>query len=137
MALSGPEDSAPRAAPVAGGGVLHSLRALLATLLATLRTRGELLQTELEEERLRVAGIALFAIAGAVFLLLGVLLLSLFLVLLFWDSNRVLMAGLLAFVYLAIGAGCALAARRRSRVKSRLFAASLAELGADGERLRD
>ena len=120
-----------------GGGLLHSLRALLATLLATLRTRGELLQVELEEERLRVAGIALFAIAGAIFLLLGVMLLSFFLVLLFWDSNRVLMAGLLAFVYLAIGAACALAARRRSRVKSKLFAASLAELGADGERLGD
>jgi len=117
--------------------LLHSLRALLATLLATLRTRGELLQVELEEERLRVAGIALFAIAGAIFLLLGVMLLSFFLVLLFWDSNRVLMAGLLAFVYLAIGAACALAARRRSRVKSKLFAASLAELGADGERLGD
>jgi uncharacterized membrane protein YqjE len=139
MALSAPEDPAPPSAhaPAAGGGLLQSLRALLATLLATVRTRGELLQAELEEERLRVAGIALFAVAGAVFLLLGVLLLSFFLILLFWDSSRVLMAGLLAFAYLSIGAGCALAVRRRSRVKSKLFAASLAELGADGERLRN
>jgi len=126
-------DRAPGAGSV---GLLQSLRALLATLLATVRTRGELLQTEIEEERLRLAGIALFSIAGAFFLVLGILLLSFFLILLFWDSNRVLITGLLAFAYLSIGAGCALAARRRSRVKSKLFAASLAELGADGERLR-
>ncbi len=140
MTLAAPDDSAPqstRAAGAQGGGLLQALRALLATLLATVRTRGELLQTEIEEERLRVAGIALFAAAGAFFLLLGILLLSFFLVLLFWDSNRVLMAGLLAFTYLVIGAACVLAARRRSREKSKLFAASLAELGADGERLRD
>lgn len=118
-------------------GLLHSIRVLLATLLSTLRTRGELLQVELEEERLRIAGMTLFALAAAIFLALGVLLLSVFLILLFWDTHRVLVSGLLALLYLAIGMGCALAARSRSQVKSKLFAASLAELGKDSARLAD
>lgn len=117
--------------------MLQSLRNLLATLLATLRTRGELLQTELEEERLRLAGIAVFALAAAFFLLLGALLMSFFLVLLFWDSHRLLVAALLALAYLAIGVVCALVARQRAGAKSTLFAASLAELAKDGEQLKD
>lgn len=140
MASSAPQGDAQDTAHAAGagrGGLLHALRALLATLLATLRTRGELLQTELEEERLRVAGIALFAVAAAVFLFVGALLLSFFVVLLFWDTHRLLSAGLLAVAYLSLGTLCALVARQRARVKSQLFAASLAELGKDVDHLRN
>jgi uncharacterized membrane protein YqjE len=116
-------------------GLLHSLRTLLATLTVTARTRGELLQVELEEERLRIAGIAIFALAAAFFLALAVVVLTFFLLLLFWDSNRLLAAGLIALAYLIIGLICANVARQRARVKSKLFAASLAELAKDGERL--
>lgn len=119
----------------ARGGLMHSLRTVLATLVATVRTRGELLQVELEEERLRVAGILVVAAAAAFFLSLAVLLFSFFLILLFWDTHRVLVSGLLAAAYLLIGIACAWVARQRSRVKSKLFAASLAELGKDGDQL--
>jgi uncharacterized membrane protein YqjE len=122
-------DTAPRA------GLQHSLRMLLASMLATLRTRGELLQVELEEERLRVAGIVVMAGAAAFFLALGILLLSVFLILLFWDTHRVQVAGVLTLAYFVIGIGCALVAKQRSRTKSKMFAASLAELAKDGERL--
>ncbi|MBM3344556.1 MAG: phage holin family protein [Betaproteobacteria bacterium] len=128
-----PHNGAPRPSPQ--GGLLHSLRTLLATLVATVRTRGELLQLELEEERLRVAGILVVAAAAAFFLSLAVLLFSFFLILLFWDTHRVWVSGLLAVAYLVIGIGCAMAARSRSRGKSKLFSASLAELRKDGERL--
>ncbi len=149
MATSAPQAQAPDVADAHGagdtqganetprGGLLQSLRSLLATLLATLRTRGELLQTELEEERLRLAGVAVFALAAAFFLLLGALLTSFFLILLFWDSQRLLVAALLALAYLAIGVVCALVARQRARAKSTLFAASLAELAKDVEQLKD
>ncbi len=138
--MEGPAPQAPQSRaqdepPRAHGGLFDSLRTLLATLLATVHTRGELLQVELEEERLRVAGIAIVAVAAAFFLALAVLLFSFFLILLFWDTHRVLVSGLLGLGYLVIGIACALIARRRSRVKSRLFAASLAELAKDGERL--
>jgi uncharacterized membrane protein YqjE len=134
MATPAKETAAlPEAQP---GGLLHTLRILLATLLATVRTRGELLQVELEEERLRIAGIVLFGVAAAFFLALGVLLLSFFLILLFWDTHRVQVAGGLTLAYLLIGVVCAQIARARSRAKSKLFAASLAELGKDRVQLK-
>jgi uncharacterized membrane protein YqjE len=116
-------------------GLLHSLRIMLATLLATVRTRGELLQVELEEEELRLAGIAVFAAAAAFFLVLAVVMLTFFVILIFWDTHRVLATGLIALSYVLIGVSCALITRKRARVKSKLFAASLAELRKDGERL--
>lgn len=126
---------APEEEAAAPHGLMHSLRALVASLLATVRTRGELLQVELQEERLRVAGIAVFALAAAFFLAMAVLLLSFCVILLFWDTHRVLVSGLLGAAYLAVGAACALVARQRANSKSKLFAASLSELAKDGERL--
>lgn len=116
-------------------GLLHALRQWLATLLATVRTRGELLQVELEEERLRVAGIVLFAAAALVFFALALLLLSFFVILLYWDTHRVAACGLLALGYLVAGAICVGVARKRAAVKSKLFSESLAQLRRDGEQL--
>lgn len=119
----------------AHGGLLRSLRGLLATLLATLRTRGELLQVEIEEEQHRLTGIALFALLGVVFLGLAVLFLSVFVILLVGDTNRVVTTGLLGLLYLLIGVVSLLAARRRRQAKTKLFAASLMQLRKDGEHL--
>ncbi len=130
------QDAPADTSDVAPGGLLHALRTLLATLVAVARTRGELLQVELEEERLRLAGIAVIAFAAAFFLALAVVVLTFFVMLLFWDSHRLLAAGLMALAYLIIGLICAGIARQRARVKSKLFAASLAELAKDGERLK-
>ena len=132
---SGVHDSAGQSTPGPHSGLLHSLRTLLATLLATVRTRGELLQVELEAEKLRVAGIMAFAVAGAFFLALAVVMLTLFVILLFWESNRVLATGLIALVYLISGVACMLVAHSRAKVKSKLFASSLAQLRKDSERL--
>ncbi len=115
--------------------MLHSLRNLLANLLAVVRTRGELLQVELEEEKQRVAGIVVCAVAAAVLLLLAVIALSFFVMLLFWDTHRVMAAGLITVAYTVMGLLCAKVAQSRSRAKSKLFSASLAELGKDGARL--
>ncbi len=116
-------------------GLLQSLRNLLATLVALLQTRLELLATELEEERLRIGQVLLWGCVALVFLVLGAVMLTLFLVVLFWDTHRVLVSGLLALTYLAIGVAAAGMARSRAQARSRLFSASLAELGKDREHL--
>lgn len=117
-------------------GLFRSLRNLLATLVGTVRTRLELLQVELEEEKLRLAGIAVFAIAAAFFLALAVLVFTFFVILLFWDTpHRVLAAGLIALAYAIVGVTCAVVARARAQSKSALFAASLAQLDADRQGL--
>jgi len=120
---------------VSRSGLLRSLRGLLATLVGTARTRLELLQVELEEETLRLAGIGVLAVAAAFFLALALLVFTFFLILLFWDTHRMLATGLVALAYLIAGLGLAAAARQRARTKSRLFAASLAQLDADRDRL--
>lgn len=116
-------------------GLLQSLRNLLATLVALLQTRLELLATELEEERLRIGQVLLWGCVALVFFVLGAVMLTFFLVVLFWDTHRVLVSGLLALAYLAIGVAAAGMARSRAQARSRLFSASLAELGKDREHL--
>lgn len=116
-------------------GLLQSLRNFAATLVALLQTRLDLLATELEEERLRLAQVLLWGCVALVFLVLGVVMLTFFVVALFWDTHRVLVSGLLAFTYLAIGVAAALVARSRAQARSKLFSASLAELTRDREQL--
>ena len=135
MAASTPQDLPGDGATSNSGGLLRSLRILLANLLAVARTRGELLQVELEEEKLRFAGIVIYAVAAAVFLALAVVALTFFVMVLFWDTHRVMAAGVIVLAYAVIGIVCACIAHSRSRVKSKLFSASLAELGKDGARL--
>jgi len=122
---AGGADATPRV------GLFRSLRGLLATLVGTARVRLELLQLELEEEKLRLAGIGIYAAVAVFFIALAVLVFTFLVILLFWDTHRILVTGLLALTYLAIGLACAAAAHRRANAKSKLFASSLAQLDAD------
>jgi uncharacterized membrane protein YqjE len=121
--------------PVADGGLLATLKAAAATLLGAVHTRFELLVSELEEERVRLLRLALFALIALFFLALGVVMATLFVVVLFWDSQRLLVIGLLTVVYVAAGVIVAQVARRDAQGRGRLFAASLGELKKDRERL--
>lgn len=127
------EDSGAGAART--GGLLGSIRNLAETLVAIAHTRLELFANEIQEERLRLARLGLYAAAALFFLALGVIFLTLWVVILFWDSNRALVIGGFAALYLLIGIVFAIAARKRAAAGSRLFAASLDELEKDRERL--
>lgn len=127
------EESGPDAAQ--SPGLLASLRNLAATAVEILQTRLELLATEVDEERLRLLQIVFWAFIAIFLLALGVLMLTLFFVILFWDTHRVLVTGLLAALYLMLAVAIGLAVRSRARAKSKLFLASLAELAKDRERL--
>jgi uncharacterized membrane protein YqjE len=116
-------------------GIVQSLRNLAATLVAILRTRFELFVAELEEERIRILQ-TLFWAAGALFFFgVGILLIVVLLVALFWDSHRILSVLVLAGIFFAGGTAMAIAVRNRLRVRPRLFAASLDELAKDKDRL--
>jgi uncharacterized membrane protein YqjE len=129
--------AARRSADGAEAGLARGLRGLAARWLALARTRGELLQTELEEEKLRLAGIAVYAVVGAFFLALSVLVLTFLLILLFWDGHRVLATALIGGGYLLVGVVFVLLARSRAAAKSTLFSASLGELKKDVDALRE
>ncbi len=113
------------------GGLLVSLRNAARTFLAILQTRLELVANEIEEEKARLARIAVLAAVAGFCLALAVNLVVLFLVVLFWDSNRLLAIGVLAGVF-AAGAAAAVAMLRSSVAKRpKLLSATLAELGKD------
>ena len=127
------EDSA--AGATRASGLLGSLKNLAATLLAIARTRLQLLANEIQEEGLRLRQLLLLALGAIFFLAFSVLLLTLFAIVAFWDSNRLLVIGGFAVLYLVIGFALAAAARKRASDRSRLFEASLGELKKDHERL--
>lgn len=114
----------------------ESLQALVASMLALVRTRLELAVVEFREERERRKQMALLGIVAGVFFALAALLFAVFIVVLFWDSHRVAAAAGVTVAYLAIGLGALASLRRRIRELPPPFEASLAELGRDVEALR-
>ena len=121
----------PMKTPPLEGGLFASLRGLIATAVELLRTRFEILATELEEEKLRLIRVLVYGAAAIFLLSFGVVFLAIFLTVLFWDSNRLLVIGGFTAAFLFFGLGALLLARRQIRGGSRLFAASLAELAQD------
>ena len=116
-------------------GILQSLRNLATTLVALLQNRLELLATDIEEERIRLLQVLFWAAGALFFFALGVLMITMLVVLLLWDSYRLAGIVVLAAVFLAIGVGLALGVYKLMHRRSRLFSASLDELAKDKDRL--
>lgn len=128
MALSGPATAARRS-----GGVLASLRRLGSALVATLHSRIELLSHEIERERIRVTRLLLLGIAALFFLALGAITLTIFVVVLFWDSQRLVAIGFLTVVYLGLAAAIALYVKKEAARAAHPFAGTVEQLRKDRE----
>jgi uncharacterized membrane protein YqjE len=73
----------------------------------------------------------------AVFCLgLGVVLLTVFFVVLFWDSYRLPVLGVMSGLFLVLGIFAALTLRAKSAESTRMFSSTLAELSKDREQLK-
>lgn len=112
------------------------LRRLGTSLLTLGRIRLELLAIEAQEEKERIAGLALWAVLAALLAGFGLLMLLLLIVVALWDSHRLLaLAG--ATVVLLAAAAAALAKLKGLLAQpTTLFQASLAELREDADALR-
>ncbi|MDO8464838.1 MAG: phage holin family protein [Gallionella sp.] len=121
--------------PEAGAGLMGSVKRLTATLTSIVSTRLELLANELQEERLRLTQMLLFALFALFCFGMCLLLLTVFIVVLFWDDHRLAVLGALSVIFFASGLLAAVLLRGKSQEKSRLFSASLAELEKDREQL--
>ncbi|MDR0378489.1 MAG: phage holin family protein [Candidatus Accumulibacter sp.] len=115
-------------------GLFSALRNIAVTLLATGKTRLELLSNEIEAEKRRSAEL-LFEILGMTFCFgVGIILAVILLVVSFWEQRLVVLA-VCALAFLALG-GISLARfRQKSRRPGRIFAVSLAELERDAHQL--
>src|SRR5712691_5641236 len=118
-------------------GLLDSLRNLAKTCVALLQTRLEIFASEIDEGRTRLAKIAVLAAVAAFCLGLAVVLLVFFLVVLFWDSNRLLAIGVLAGVFAAGGITALMMLQAAIRQRPKLLSATLAELRKDRTKLED
>jgi uncharacterized membrane protein YqjE len=117
-------------------GLFSSLRSLPAALLDTLKTRLDLLLTELEEERDRLTKILLLAAISVFCLSLGILFLTLFIVAIFWDTHRLYVVGGFAALYLILAWIMWLMLRKKARLRPKFLSATLSELAKDRDRLR-
>jgi uncharacterized membrane protein YqjE len=119
----------------ASSSLSESLKQVVSTLLSIFQTRLELLANELNEERLRFEQTLLYASIALLFFGLSIMLLTVFIVVVFWDSQRLLVLGSLAGLFFIAGLLMSLAVRNLARKKPKLFSASLAELSDDRDQL--
>jgi uncharacterized membrane protein YqjE len=124
-----------QAEPVPPAGLTASLRALGATLVELLGARAELAVVELRQEGERKKEMIVLAAAGALFLALGLLVATLFVIVLFWDTHRLPAIGGVAIVYLALSGAAFVRLRYKAAGNPPPFDATLREFAADREML--
>ena len=117
------------------GGLLAATRHSAATLLATGRTRLELLGNEIRDEKLRAVHLLLLSQAVAFCLMIGLILAIALLVVVFWDSRVFVLGGFTA-LFALVGSFAYFALRRAMRRGQSIFATSIAQLGEDLQQLR-
>ena len=123
--------------PPAGHGAARplgaALRELYATLLDIFHSRAELLSRELEIERTRIGRVVLMGAGAFFFLMLGAITLTIFIIVAFWDSQRLVVIGVLSVLYLGLALVLALSAKREAAAATRPFARSVDQLRKDRE----
>jgi len=116
---------------------LQGLKVLLASLSSAFHTRLEILVTELEEERERLKQTLVLTLVIFFGLSFGLILLTIFIVAIFWERGWIVAIGSLAAIYLGIGVVAAMKLRSALLTRPGLFPATLSELGKDRDRVRD
>lgn len=112
------------------------VREAVALAAAALVTRGELASLELAEARERAGRWLVIALLAAMFLLAALLVGSLWVVSLFWDTHRSAAAAVVALAYALAGGGLFVWLAARLRAAPPLLQATLAELKQDCDALR-
>jgi uncharacterized membrane protein YqjE len=116
-------------------GLLNSLTALASSLAGIVYTRLELLSIDLEEDRDHLLSLVICSLLALFFMMIGIILMSILLVVIYWESHRLLVLSLLAGGFLIVGLAAAFYAVRKAKTKPRLFIASLLELVKDKQQL--
>jgi len=120
-------------APASRRGLRAATAQLAETLLGLGRTRLELAAVEFEEARARATERLVLSLVAGLCFALAVLVASMLVVVLFWDTHRIaaLCAVTIVYALLGLGALWRLAVQKKSETPA--FAATLAELERDRE----
>lgn len=115
--------------------MLASIRQLLSTLASVAATRLELLSNELEEALLHVQQMLLYFLFALFCLGMALMLLTIFVVVLFWDTHRLAVLGGAGAVFLVTGLLMVMKLLKIAHARPGLFSVSQAELRQDKEQL--
>jgi uncharacterized membrane protein YqjE len=116
-------------------GLITSIKSIAVTLLVITRTRLELLSTDLEEGWLQFISLLSMVFVTLFCLCFGMVLLAIFVIVLLWDSHRLLILGTLASIFIITGIALGILAKRKLKAMPRLFETSIAELAKDQDQL--
>jgi uncharacterized membrane protein YqjE len=120
--------------PVAG--LFQSVNNFLATFVAIVHTRLELLTTELQEEVRQVGAILLWAFIAAFAAMMGLFLGALAVIFVFWDTHRLAASLAMIGLFIAVAVVAGLILRHKLTTKPPLLDDTLAELAKDRDQLR-
>jgi uncharacterized membrane protein YqjE len=112
-------------------GLIDSLKTLTATMVAMAYNRLHLLSADIEVARERIFSLLITVIVSLFFLCFGVLLLSIFVVVIFWDTHRLLALGSVTGLFLVVGVLLLLKVQNAVKRMPATFEASLSELAKD------
>ena len=127
----------PGPSPGVSRGWFASLRQLLATFVAIAHTRLELLGAEVEEQVARLAAMLLWAIVALFLAFTTIVLISVAVLAVFWDTHRILVALVLAGLFAVAALLAWWQVRAMARSRPPLFQATLNELARDRDRAAD
>jgi uncharacterized membrane protein YqjE len=118
------------------GPFTSAVKNLLSTAIGIVQTRLELLSTEWEEERARLARILIAVSLALFFTCIATVLVATLVLVAFWESYRFWALGAVAGAFVVAAFACWRIAAAAVAAKPRLFASTLAALAEDRDALR-
>ena len=131
-----PRERVNEAEPGPIASLFRSIARLASTFVAIAHTRLELLTTELQQEIYRVAEIMVWTVVALLAGAIGLFMAAIAIVLVFWDTHRLLAAVLVTSVFFLIAAAALLVLRAKIKSKPPLLEGTLAELATDATHLK-
>ena len=117
-------------------GLLGSLKSLSSLVVAIVHNRLNLLSTDLEIARERTVSVLMMVLVALFCLCFGALLLALFVVVIFWDTHRLIALASVTGLFLLIGGLYLWRVLRALKRMPATFEASLTELAKDFNALK-
>jgi len=115
--------------------LLSSIKHLAVTGASIAQTRLELLSVDAQIARTKFIQLLVLIVCALFFLFFGLVMLSLLIVIYSWETDRMLVLGLLTGGFIAIGLILTILIMRTLRTMPKLFEASIAEFAKDSEEL--
>jgi uncharacterized membrane protein YqjE len=112
-------------------GLLGSLKSITALAVAMAHNRLNLLSTDLEMAREQTVSVLMMVLVALFCLCFGALLLALFVVVIFWDTHRLIALGSMTGLFMLTGVICLWRVIKALKAMPATFEASLAELAKD------